>query len=297
MEQCGRMDLNQTLAFAMVVQSGSFTRAARALALPKSTVSRRVSELEERLGARLLQRTTRRLSLTDVGRVYYDHCRRILAEMQAAEASVADAQTGPRGLLRLTAPLGFDFLGPIMVEFLRLYPDVRLQTLCTDRLVNLVEEGFDLALRAGALADSSLVIRNLGRRRALLCASPHYLERRGLPTTPRAIERHDCVVFGSHPTAATWRLESGDESVELKLQPRLVVNDPDLLREAAVAGMGVTLIPAARCAGDVRRGRLRRVLPAWRSAELPIQAVYPSTRHLSPKVRAFIDLLDRRLDS
>src|SRR6266850_380335 len=175
------MDLNEMLVFARIVQAGSFTAAAAALGMPKSTVSRKLSELEERLKARLLQRTTRKLSLTDVGRTYYDYCVRIVGEIEDAERAVSSLQETPRGLLRVTAPINVAFLGPIVSDFLKRYPEVRLELFCTGRAVDLVEERFDLGIRAGVLADSTLIARSLGSVRWFLVASPAYVEKRGRP--------------------------------------------------------------------------------------------------------------------
>src|SRR4051794_6644985 len=178
------MDLNEMLVFTRVVQAGSFTAGAAALGMPKSSVSRKVSELEERLKARLLQRTTRKLSLTDVGRIYYEHCARIVSEVEDAERAVNSLQETPRGLLRVTAPTNFAFLGPIVSDYLKRYPEVRVDLFCTGRTVDLVEERFDVAIRAGALADSSLIARSLGSAKWLLVATPAYLKKRGRPKSP-----------------------------------------------------------------------------------------------------------------
>ncbi len=282
------MDLNELLVFAKVVQAGSFTAAARGLRMPKSTVSRKVSELEERIGAQLLQRTTRKLRLTEVGRAYYEHCARIVAEAEEAELAVTRMQAAPHGLLRVTTPLTFSFLGPLVAEFLKRYPEVQLELLCTDRTVDLVEEGFDLAVRAGRLADSSLIARKLGSIERFVVAAPSYLQARGVPRSPRDLEKHDCLLFGA---GNVWTLHSGSRSVEVSIRPRLVVNEPDMLRAVTLAGSGVALLPNIHSAADLAAGRLLRLLPDWSSAGAPVHAVYPGTRHHSPKVMAFVDFL------
>src|SRR5260221_6497207 len=190
------MDLNEMLVFARVVQAGSFTTAAAALGMPKSTVSRKVSELEERLKARLLQRTTRKLSPTDAGRTYYDYCARIVGEIEDAERAVSSLQATPRGVLRVTAPVNVAFLGPIVSDYLKRYPDVRIDLFCTGRSVDLVEERFDLGIRAGALADSTLIARSLGMVKWFLVATPAYLKKHGRPQTPDDLKRHACLLFG-----------------------------------------------------------------------------------------------------
>jgi DNA-binding transcriptional LysR family regulator len=288
------MDLNELLVFAKVVQAGSFTVAARGLRMPKSTVSRKVSELEERVGAQLLQRTTRKLRLTDVGQAYYEHCARIVAEAEQAELAVTRMQAAPHGLLRVTAPLTFSFLGPIVSGFLKRYPEVQLELVCTDRSVDLVQEGFDLAVRAGRLADSSLIARKLGNVERVVVAAPSYLQERGAPKSPKDLERHDCLVFGAGMEGSVWTLHSGNKPVQVSVRARMVVNEPDMLRAVALAGAGIALLPTLPSATDLAEGRLRRILPDWSSPGAPVHAVYPSTRHHSPKVMAFVDFLRER---
>ncbi|QRK10378.1 LysR family transcriptional regulator [Archangium violaceum] len=288
------MDLNELLVFAKVVQAGSFTVAARGLRMPKSTVSRKVSELEERVGAQLLQRTTRKLNLTEVGRAYYEHCARIVAEAEQAELAVTRMQSAPHGLLRVTAPLTFSFLGPIVAGFMKRYPEVQLEMVCTDRSVDLVEEGFDLAVRAGRMADSSLVARRLGNIERIVMAAPSYLEERGTPRSPKDLEKHDCLLFGAGQVGNVWTLYSGNKSVEVSVRARLVVNEPDMLGSVTLAGAGIALLPTLDYAEDASAGRLRRLLPDWTSSGAPVHAVYPSTRHHSPKVMAFVDFLRER---
>jgi DNA-binding transcriptional LysR family regulator len=289
------MDLNEILVFAKVAETGSFSAAARKLDMPKSTVSRKIADLEQRLGARLIQRTTRRLSLTDAGRAYFEHGARIVAELEEADRAVGNLQDGPRGKLRVTAPLNFGFLGAIAAAYLARYPEVELELVCTDRVVNLVEEGFDVAIRARALGDSSLIARSLGQVGTLMVADPGYIERRGRPREPKELAKHDCVVFGAGGDRGKWKLRRKTSSVEITVTPRLVVNDFETVHEAVVAGLGIGLIPDFRCAGDLRDRRLERVLPEWSVADTPIHAVYPSTRHLSPKIRAFVEHLQKEM--
>jgi DNA-binding transcriptional LysR family regulator len=288
------VDLNEMVVFARVVQAGSFTAAARALGMPKSTVSRKISDLEDRLGARLLQRTTRKLSLTDVGRVYYEHCARVVAEVEEAELAVTQMHAAPRGQLRVTTPLTFSFLAPVVAEYLKRHAQVQVEVVCTDRRVDLIEEGFDLALRAGQLGDSSLIARRVGHIRTVLVAAPDYLERRGVPASPAELEKHDCIVFGGTPgNERTFR--QGHRLVEVTLQARLVVNDFEMLREAAAEGLGIAAIPDYLCAADIEAGRLQSVLEDWHLPDRPVHALYPSTRHLPAKVAAFLDVIRERL--
>jgi DNA-binding transcriptional LysR family regulator len=289
------LDLNPMAMFVRVVQAGSFSAAARELSVPKSTLSRKVSELEARLGARLLQRTTRRLGLTDAGRVYFDQGVRIVASAQEAEASVGRLQSAPRGVLRVSAPASFGLLGPIVAEYLREHADVVLELVASDRAVDLVEENFDVALRAGALADSTLVARAVGSIKRVLVAEPNYCKTHGTPAEPADLEQHAAITFGSGTAPNVWALEAGEKRVEVRVRPRLAVNDFDIMRAAALAGVGIAWLPEFVCADDIRRRRLRRVLPAWCSAEVPLHAVYPSSRHLAPKVGVFVALLAARL--
>lgn len=290
------MDLNQMLVFVRVVQAGSFSAAARQLEMPKSTLSRRVSELEARLGARLLQRTTRKLGLTDAGRIYFDHAARIVAEAQIAEQSVGHLESAPRGLLRVTAPLSFVVLAPIVSQFARTYPDVQLDVVCADRQVDLVDENFDVAIRAGELKDSTLVARSLGTFKRVVVAAPSYCKENGTPKTPADLEKHACITFGAGISPNTWTLGTGEHRVEIRVTPRLTANDLDILRTAALDAIGIAFLPEFACAADVRKKRLLHVLPEWCSAETQVHAVYPTARHLSPKVSAFIDLVRERLD-
>jgi DNA-binding transcriptional LysR family regulator len=287
------VDLSEILVFTRVVQGGSFTAASSSLGMPKSTVSRKLSELEERIGARLLQRTTRRLSLTDVGRTYYEHCVRIVAELEEAQLAVTQLQSTPKGLLRLTAPATFSPLGPILAEYLRLYPDVHVEVVCTDRNVDLVEERFDLALRFGYTPDSTMISRKLGVVRRFLFAAPAFIDRLGAPKEPADLERLPCLVFA--PVGGTWALASASKELEVTVSPRLAINDYDLLRSLAREGIGIALLPEYQCLEDVTSARLRRVLDAWAAPGIPIFALYPSTRHLSPKVVSLLELLRSRL--
>ena len=289
------MDVNEMVVFARVVQAGSFTTAAAKLGMPKSTVSRKVSELEERLKSRLLHRTTRKLSLTDAGRTYYDYCARIAAEIEDADRAVSRLQETPRGLLRVTAPVNVEFLGPIIAGFLKRYPEIRLELLCTARAVDLVEESFDVAIRAGALADSTLIARTLGSAPWHLVATPGYLKKRGRPRSPEDLKKHDCLLFGGGRNPVELRLENGDVSVQLALFARMIVSDMAILQAVAAAGLGIAILPAMRSVQELRTGRLKRVLPEWNPPSTPVHVVYPSSRHLSPIVKTFVDHLQERM--
>ena len=291
-------DLNDIVVFARVVQAGSFTAAGKLLELPKSTVSRKISALEARLGARLLQRTTRSVALTEAGRTYHEHCLRILAEVEASERAMTSYQDEPRGLLRVTAALRLRFLGDVFAELLRKYPELRVELVCTDRTLAIVEEGFDMAIRAGTLEDSSLIARKLGHVEQVLVASPTYLQRHGEPEHPRELRRHQGLLFGSAGSSkggATWTLVRGDEQVPVSLEPRLVANDFDVIHAAALAGHGVAMLAEIRVREEIEAGRLRRVMQGWKAPEVPLHALYPSAQHLAPKVAALVGLMLERV--
>jgi DNA-binding transcriptional LysR family regulator len=289
------MDLSEILVFAKVVQAGSFIGASRELDMPKSTVSRKVSALEERLGARLLQRTTRKLSLTDVGQTFYQHAARVVAEAEEAELAVSRMQEVPRGLLRVTTPLNVGYLSPTMASFLKRYPEVQLEVVCADRVVDLIQDGFDVAVRAGQLADSTLVARNLGALRSYVVADPAFLKKHGTPKQPQDLEHFDCIVFGAGGDRTSWRLRKSGTTVAVNVKARFTVNDFDFLDDAVLSGLGIAMVPIFRCIEHLRQKRLKRVLCEWCSPEIPLHAVYPSSRHLSPKVKVFLDHLREQM--
>jgi DNA-binding transcriptional LysR family regulator len=287
----GPMDLNELVIFVRVVQVGSIRGAAEALGIPKSTVSRKLIELEERLEARLLQRTTRKIGLTDVGRIYYDYGVRIVTEVENAEQAVRSQHETPRGLLRVTAPLNLAFLAPIFSDYLRRHPQVRLELSANARVVDLIEERFDVGIRAGRLEDSSLIAKLLGTVEGVLVATPAYLKTRRRPRAPIDLKKHDCLLFGSD---ATLTLMCAGRREVVSLNPRLLVTDIDVLEIALKADLGIAVMPAFMCEKAVRAGRLERVLPNWSPPAAPLHIVYPSSRHISPTVRSFIDYVQKR---
>jgi DNA-binding transcriptional LysR family regulator len=291
-------DLNDVLAFTRVADSGSFTRAAERLGWPKSSVSFRIARLEQALGARLLERSTRRLRLTDVGARYHEHARRVLAELELASATVASFRAEPQGWLRISASvvLGQALLPPLVAEFAVAHPAVQLFVDLTNRRVDLLEEGFDLAIRSGALPDSSLVSRRLGQAAARLYASPSYLQRRGAPSTPDELAGH--VLLDNAPTAHTegWLLSHDDgREVSVPGPFRIVANDPTLMREVAGTALGVASLPDFVAAPAVAQRRLVPVLAAWATRRVDVHVVFPSHKSLSPALRAFVDLAVMRL--
>lgn len=204
-------------------------------------------------------------------------------------------RASPRGLLRVTAPTNFRALGPIVHDYLQRYPDVRVELFCTGRRVDLVEERFDLGVRAGPLADSSLIARSLGTAGWLLVAAPSYLRRRGRPKSPKDLAKHEMLTFGANTDVAHVILTKGDETRDITLSPRLVVSDNDILHQVTLAGLGIGLLPSYLCVDDVRARRLERLLPQWNAPSTPVHVVYPSTRHMSAKVKTFVDHLQSRV--
>jgi len=284
-------------AFAKVAESQSFSEAARRLRSSKSAVSRHVAALEADLGARLFHRTTRSLTLTEAGRDYFARATRILADLEEANASVSQLQAAPRGRLRLNAPMSFGFLhlAPALGDFLARYPDIELDVALTDRFVDLVDEGVDVAVRIGSLTDSSLVARRLAVVRRVLCASPDYLKARGVPRTPDDLKAHDCLSNTNVNVTREWRFIHPDGSPwPIEVKGRMSANNGDMLRVAALRGHGFVHLPTFIVGEDLQAGRLISVLEPYVAQDLTLNAVFPTARHLSPKVRAFVDFLAER---
>lgn len=286
--------LTAMLAFARVVETGSFSKAARDLGISKSAVSKQISRLEDRLGVRLLNRTTRRHSLTEAGTSFFEGCQRMLAEADSAEAAVSHLAAAPRGTLKVNAPMSFGIqhLGPALSDFLGAYPELSVDMVLNDRQVDLVEEGFDIGLRIGKLADSSLIARRLAPCRHVLCAAPSYLSGVPAPLLPEDLKALNCLHYSYLSDGEVWRFAGPEGIRKVSVTGRLHINNGDLLKDAAVAGLGVVLLPSFIIGEDLRAGRLVQILRDWRpAAEIAVHAVYPASRNLSPKVRVFIDFL------
>lgn len=279
--------------FAKVVESGSLSAAARTLGVSLASVSRQLAALEEKLGARLLSRTTRRLSLTEGGRAYYARCKRILGDVEEAEAEVSQFQASPSGRIVVSASMlfGSTFLAPVLSGFLDRYPRVSLELPLTDRFVNLVEEGIDVAVRVGGLADSSLVARRIGVFRRVVCAAPRYLKQHGVPREPADVARHDCLIFSMLAEADRWRFSSAGRDLGIPVTGRLRSNNQEVLLRAALDSAGIMLAPSWLVRDQVAKGRLRVVLQEFEPEPTPIHILYPHARLLSAKVRALIDYL------
>lgn len=288
--------LDEMEVFAEVVETGGFTAAARRLSLSKSAVSKQVTRLEDRLGVRLLNRTTRRLSLTEAGATFYAGCRRVLEEAETAERAVSDLSTAPRGILKLNAPMSFGFLhlSDAIPAFHARYPQIAIEAMMNDRFVDLIDEGYDVAVRIGDLRDSSLVARRIAPCRNVLCASPAYLDRRGRPQHPDDLAKHDCLLYDNPANPREWTLIGPRGRVAVAVAGPLSANNGDLLCTAALGGMGVAKLPTFIVGPYLRDGRLEIVLPDCPVPEQGIHAVYPHSRNLSLKVRVFVDFLAQR---
>jgi len=293
-------DLNDMLYFSEVVDRGGFAAAGRALGLPKSRLSRRVAELEARLGVRLLQRTTRKLSLTAVGELYHRHCVAVRDEAEAATEAMAQVQTEPRGTIRVTCPvtLAQSTLGPILPLFLARHPQVRVDMQVSNRVVDLVEEGVDVALRVRPTLDDSgsLVVKHLGQTCAMLVASPAQLEREGRPTTPQDLGRLATVAMSATDGRASWKLLGPDaREYEFQHRPCYTADDLLTLKFAVLDGTGICVLPDYMCRDELLDGRLVPVLPGWAPKPNIVHAVFPSRRGLVPAVRRFLDFLGENM--
>ena len=291
-----RLDAMQ--AFVAVADLRGFAPAARKLKLSPSAVTRLIAALEERLGARLLQRTTRSVTLTDAGTRYLERVRRILADVEEAEGAAESERSQPSGRLVISAPVGFGRLhvSPVVSAYLKRYPEVACELRLADRMVNLVEDGVDLAVRIGDLPDSTLVARHVGEMRRIVVASEAYLKRRGVPKTPQAIVAHDTIQFGATPGSSEWRFAEAGREFRVNYVPRFSTNSSDAAIQYAEQGGGLTGVLAYQAAESLRAGRLKIVLAEFEQPPLPIHVVYPTSRLLSAKVRAFIDLVTETTD-
>lgn len=283
--------------FVSVIDLGSFTATANAFRITPAMVSRHISEIEKRLDATLIKRTTRRLQVTEVGKDYYESCKQILKQVEMAEAGAAILSGKPKGLLKVTAPIwyGSMILTPIVCDYLAEFPDVSIELSLSDRFVDIIDEGFDLAIRIGELADSSYIARKLFKFDTAICASPAYLDRYGIPTRPEQLRDHQCLGF------TNWRSHSGWKVVEKSITghssnySRFNSNNGQSLREAALKGMGIIMMPKVLLEEDLRNGRLIEVLKEFTPSSRPVNVVYPKERQPTPKLTSFLDYLIQRL--
>ncbi len=295
-------DLNEFHYFVAVASLRGFTEAARRLGIPKSTLSRALRRLEGRLGVRLLERTTRRVTVTEVGALYLSHCRRVLEEAEQADLAVSALLAAPRGWLRVGVPSRFARLisGPFLAEFLAKYPEVRVEVAVEDCDAAVLEGRVDLMIRAGGLGESRLLVKPLMRILPWVVASPGYLERCGRPETPAELRRHSCIAAscdragGEAGSSTTWRLRRGAELAEVQVEARVAVPDPEMNRQLALAGVGVALLSRGMVQADLEAGRLVHLLPEWEPEPVQLYALYPTRLGSSPKVRAFLEQMVER---
>lgn len=277
--------------FIAVVEQGGFSAAARVLGVSKSAVSKRINQLEDQLSVRLLQRTTRRISLTEAGECYYRHARQAWQSAQLAEDSVTQRQSQPHGRLRINAPMSFGRLhiAPLIPDFLAKYPDIEIDMVMDDKHVDLIDAGFDVAIRAGDLPDSSMVARKLVDCHSVVCASPEYLQRKGCPNTPADLLDHNAVIYSYSENAAQWRFIDQDGVETVEVSGNYQVNNSEALREALLKGAGVGRLPTFVAGADIKAGRLINLLAQYQMPCKSIYAVFPERTYMPAKVRAFLD--------
>jgi len=282
--------------FAQVAEQGSFSAAAAKLGLSATMVGKHIRFLEHRLAARLINRTTRRQSLTEAGAAYLDRCKQLLLDSEEADACVQQLRRTPRGLLRVSCPVTFgtERLVSSLAEYLRQYPDVSIELALSDRAVDLVENGFEAAFLIGKLEDSTLIARPLQPYRTVICASPEYLRRHGVPQSPAALSQHNCLGFMYWDRRDRWRMIGPDTEATVPVRGNLTVNNGQALRQAALAGLGIIMQPEALVADDLQAGRLRKVLPTFTPPPRPMHLVYLPDRQLTPKIRSFVDFMAER---
>jgi DNA-binding transcriptional LysR family regulator len=283
-------------AFTKVVDLGSFSEAARNMRLSRSAISKYVIDLETELGVQLLHRTTRSASPTDSGRQYYERCQSILSDIEEADLTVSQLQVTPRGTLRVNAPMSFGtlHLGKAIAAFMERYTELRIHLILSDQQIDTVQEGFDVTIRIADMSDSSLIARRIVPARRVLCASPAYLKRRGTPKHPDELRDHDCLSYDYLGTGVQWKLTGKDGDHWLHVPSKLCTNNAEILHDAVLGNQGIALLPTFIAGPDLRSGRLRTILVQYRAPELSVCALYPPTRHLSAKVRVFIDFLVER---
>jgi len=285
------------LVFTKVAKAGSFAAAAKELGLSRAMATKHVMQLENGLGIRLLNRTTRHLNLTEVGAVYLERCRQILDDMEEMELAVTRLQTEPRGLLKVSATpfFGSYHLIPAISAYMEVYPDVHVDLTLQTSYVDLIEEGFDLAIQLDDLQDSSLIARSLGTSQRVVCGSPAYFKKFGTPKSPEELRNHNCLVNLSLAPRDQWQFNiPGGETMTIKVQGTLQANVADALRIAALSGLGLVILPTYMVGQDIRKSRLQAILTEYVPAPLEIHAVYPHRKHLSAKVRTFVDFLHDR---
>lgn len=285
--------------FAAVAEAGSFSQAADRLGLSRAMASKHVQQLEQHLGVRLLQRTTRKLRLTESGSTYFERCRQILADIDEAEADATKLTLRPSGVLRMTMPVSFGVkhVAPLIAPYLEKFPEVQIDATVSDRRIDLIEEGIDLAIRIGATLDPGLVARRLGSDHLMICAAPSYLARRGTPTRPEQLEQHDCALYSYAADGNEWTLTGPDGPVRIKVGGKVRANNGDILTQIVLDGGGLMCQPSFLVGDAIADGRLVQVLPDYALPSIGIFAVYPSRKYLSAKIRTFVDFMAESLSS
>jgi DNA-binding transcriptional LysR family regulator len=285
--------LTSLTAFVRVADSGGFSAAARRLNMSTTMVSNHVQALEDRLGVRLLNRTTRKVSLTEIGKAYYDRCTHILADLEQADDIAGALQSTPSGTLRIyTATHIVQFVAPVVADFLKQFVDVKVDLTIGERMVDMIDEGYDIAIRLTPPPDSSLIVRSLATWRHVLCCSPDYLEKHGPPKQLSELVEHNCVRHVLYPFGDEWHfVDRKNSPASVRIAGNLITNSGETLRCAALEGVGISLAAGFLVADDLEAGRLVRLLPEYRPVEMAMNAIYPHRHHLSAKVRSFIDLL------
>jgi len=285
--------------FVRVVQTGNFSSAGREQDTSQATISKRVAGLESMLGVKLLTRTSRELALTEVGAEYYDKCLAILAELDEADAGVRSQIASPKGVLKIAVPIAFArlVLAPILLEFTQKYPEIILDLATSDKHIDLIEEGIDLAIRAKKLEDSNLVARHLFDNPMIFAASPNYLNKHGVPNSPEELKHHNCIIYANIATANVWRLTRDDEEYAINVTGNTRSNSGDTNLEAALAGVGIVALPIWMLEEDIRSGRLIRLLSDYQGSSIPINIIYPQNRYVPLKVRCFVDFIKQKIEA
>lgn len=285
--------LNSMTIFVQVVEKEGFTAASEKLGLSRAQISKSVMQLEKHLGARLLNRTTRRVSLTETGRIYYERCKLILNDIEEMEGVAGEQTSSPHGTLTLSAPTSFGILQlqKAIPEYIKRYPNVKISLSLADRFIDVVSEGFDVGIRIAKLEDSSLIARKIAPCKQVLCASPEYLNKKGTPKVPIDLALHPCLVYSNDLKPDTWILHGPDGIESIKVSGPVCADNGDILKEAAVAGLGVTLLPTFIVGAEIKAGSLQHILSDYYPPEISVYAVFPSHRYLSVKVRTFVDFL------
>lgn len=291
--------LDGVAVFVGVINAGSFTAAARALGHSTSYVSKEITRLEKRLGSRLLNRTTRTISLTDAGRAYYERCSQIVIDAENAERSINQLQDTPRGLLRINAPVSFgsEYLLDVIAQFMHRYPEVKLEVEFNDRLIDVVAEGYDVVIRVGEIKDTNLVARKFTSSRAVVVASPDYINRKGCPKRAEDITQHDCIAYSLLPTPTQWDFYKEGVRSSVTVDPRVMCNSAAIEVAMVLQGVGITRLPLFTCEQEVASGKLQIILQDYDQIKLDVYAVYPHRQYLTAKVRSFVDFVVDAFDN